>query len=429
MNAPFAPGLAAAQTGAQIGEQTGRQTGAPAIQRSADFSSCTLSEALDRARALVDTLRARSAATEALRRPLPETIADLHASGLLRCVQPRRWGGMELDFDSLVRVPAELARGCASTAWVLGNWAIHHWMLALYSERAQSEVWDADPDALIASGIAYPQGRAHRVDGGVVLSGCWNFSSGVDPSPWNMLAAIVRDGERAVDYLICLVPASDYTIIDDWKVLGMAGTGSKSVKVEELFVPEHRALSMLLARGGRDFPGAVLHPNPLYSVSLASMGTHCLVGVAIGNAQAALEHTTAMVSQRVSSYQQLGLRDLPTVHQRLAGAAARIDAARALVLDDCARAQAAASEGRMPEIEEKLRPKRNVAYAAQLCTEAVDSLHTLAGANGIYDHGPMQRIFRDAHALTGHFGFSWDAHALAWGAVCAGAAYKAPATL
>ena len=418
MNAPLHPSLArAAGAGARpLGGRSG-------------FSSCTMDEALDRARALVGTLRERASAAEALRQPLPETVEDLHASGLLRCVQPRRWGGMELPFESLVRIPAELARGCASTAWALGNWAIHHWMLALYDEKAQQEVWDADPEALIASGIAYPQGAARRVSGGVVLSGFWNFSSGVDASPWNMLAAIVKEDERPVDYLICLVPRSDYTIVDDWNVLGMSGTGSKSVKAQEVFVPGHRALSMLRARGGREFPGAAVHSNPLYSISLASMGTHCLVGVAIGNAEAALEYTTASMSQRVSSYQQLGLRELPTVHQRVANAASRIDAARALALEDCARAQLEAAGGRIPNLEGKLRPKRNVAYAAQLCTEAVDSLHGLAGANGIYQSGPMQRIFRDAHALTGHFGFNADAHALAWGAVQLGAAYKAPATL
>jgi len=396
---------------------------------SRSFADVTYDEAIGRATAMIPVLRERAQEAERVRIIPPETMDELHRSGLLRALQPKRWGGMELDIVATFDIGHELARGCASTSWTAVNLLIHHWMLALYDEKAQQEVWDADPEALIASGIAYPQGAARRVSGGVVLSGFWNFSSGVDASPWNMLAAIVKEDEGPVDYLICLVPRSDYTIVDDWNVLGMSGTGSKSVKAQEVFVPGHRALSMLRARGGREFPGAAVHSNPLYSISLASMGTHCLVGVAIGNAEAALEYTTASMSQRVSSYQQLGLRELPTVHQRVANAASRIDAARALALEDCARAQLEAAEGRIPNLEGKLRPKRNVAYAAQLCTESVDSLHGLAGANGIYQSGPMQRIFRDAHALTGHFGFNADAHALAWGAVQLGAAYKAPATL
>ena len=418
MNAPRAEGLAVAT------DKAGSH-----VMGVRDFSACTMDEAIDRAQALVPRLRERAQATEQARRMLPETIQDLHESGLLRFVQPSRWGGMELPFESLVRIPEQLGRACASTAWCVGNWAIHHWMLALYEEQAQCDIWDSDPDALIASGIAYPQGSAKAVDGGFVLSGHWNFSSGVDPSPWNMLAALLRDGDRVLDYLMCLVPKQDYEIVDDWHVLGMSGTGSKSVKAKDVFVPSHRALSMLKARGGREFPGASIHQNPLFTIGLSTMGTHCLVGAAIGNAQGALESTIELVEQRSTSYQSLKMRDLPSVQQRLAAAGARIDAARALALEDCKIAQHMAAEDHVPSLIEKLRPKRNVAFAVQLCTEAVDSLHSLAGANGIYDHYPIQRIFRDAHALMGHFGFNWDAQSMPWGAVAVGADYKAPATL
>ncbi|HXZ92692.1 MAG TPA: acyl-CoA dehydrogenase family protein, partial [Burkholderiales bacterium] len=131
-----------------------------APQKRNDFSNVAYAEALERARALVPTLRERAARAEEARRLLPETEADLHRTGLLRFAQPKRWGGMELDYLALFEVPAELGRGCASTAWSCANLAIHHWMLALYDERAQAEVWDENPDALIASGIAYPQGAA-----------------------------------------------------------------------------------------------------------------------------------------------------------------------------------------------------------------------------------------------------------------------------
>jgi hypothetical protein len=198
---------------------------------------------------------------------------------------------MELEFVSLFDIPAELGRGCASTAWNVANLGVHHWMLALYDERAQEEVWSKNPDALIASGIAYPQGRGRRVDGGFVISGLWNFSSGVDAAEWNMLAVTVRDGDRVVDHRMCLVPGSDYEIVDDWHVLGMRSTGSKSVRATDLFVPEHRALCMYLASGGSEFPGAKVNPNPLYRVPLSALGSHCLAAAGVGNAQAALELT------------------------------------------------------------------------------------------------------------------------------------------
>ena len=392
----------------------------------AGFVDVGYDEAMRRARALVPTLRERAARAELGRQMATETLDDLHRTGLFRFHQPRRWGGMELDFVALFDVPAEIGRGCASTGWNVANLGVHHWMLALYDERAQDEVWGKNPDALIASGIAYPQGRGRRVDGGLIIDGFWNFSSGVDASDWNMLAVMVRDGERVVDHRMCLVPKSDYEIVDDWTTLGMRGTGSKSVRAKDVFVPEHRALSMYLARGGGQFPGARVNANPLYQVPLAALGSHCLAGAGVGNAQAALELTIEAIRERSTNYTAMRMRDFQAVQLRVAGAGAKVDAARLIIRADCLEAQQLAEEGRVPSIEEKLRYKRNVAYAMSLCTEGVDSLHAVAGANGIYDRYPIQRLFRDQHALMAHIGFSWDAQGAPWGLVALGGEFSSP---
>jgi len=307
-----------------------------------DFSGVSYAEAIRRARALVPALRSRAGKAEEARRLIPETLADMHAGGLFRFPQPRRWGGMELDYVALFEIPAEIGRGCASTAWSTANLAIHHWMLALYDERAQEEVWGANPDAIIASGIAYPQGAAKKVDGGFVISGHWNFSSGVDGSDWNMLAVTVKDGERAVDHRMCLVPAGEYEIVDDWQVLGMRGTGSKSVKVKDLFVPEYRALCMYLVRGGGDFPGARTNPNPHYRIPISGLGSHCIAGAAVGNALAAVEITAEAVRERSTNYTAARMRDFQAVQLRVAAAGARADAARLICRADCLEAQGAA---------------------------------------------------------------------------------------
>ena len=390
------------------------------------LAGVTYDEAMSRARALVPALRERADRAEAAREMSKETLDDLHRAGLLRFHQPRRWGGMELDFVSLFDIPAEIGRGCASTAWNVANLGVHHWMLALYDERAQDEVWGDNPDALIASGIAYPQGRGRRVDGGFVITGFWNFSSGVDAADWNMLAVTVRDGERVIDHRMCLVPRSDYEIVDDWHVLGMRSTGSKSVRAADVFVPEHRALSMYLARGGDEFPGARVNPNPLYRVPLSALGSHCLSAAGVGNAQAALELTIEAIRERSTSYTAMRMRDFQAVQLRVAAAGAKVDAARLVIRTDCLEAQRIAGEHRAPTVEEKLRFKRNVAYAMGLCTEAVDALHALAGANGIYDRYPIQRLFRDQHALTGHIGFSWDAQGAPWALVALGGDFSSP---
>lgn len=388
---------------------------APGKSAAPAFAGTSYEKALADALALVPVLRERAARGEDERVMLPETLEDLHRTGALRVLQPRRWGGMELDYVAYVDFAEALGRGDASIGWNTGNLLIHHWMLALYDEKAQQEVWGANPEALIASGIAYPQGSAKKAPGGFLLSGRWNFSSGVNVADWNMLACIVRDGDKVIDHRMCLLPKEDYEVVDDWHVLGMRSTGSMTVVAKDVFVPEHRALCMYDARGGDGFPGAKGNPNPLYRVPLSALGAHGIGGAAVGNAQAALDLTVEHVKSRSTNYQGLKMRDIQTIQVRVGAAGARIDAARQLLRRNCTEAMEIARANVIADAATKLRFKRDLAYAAQLATEAVDILHAMAGANGIYNSYPIQRIFRDAHALAGHFSFSTDAQFSAWG--------------
>ena len=384
------------------------------------FADVGFEEALRSAHTLVPKLRELAPAAEAARQLTPEVLALLHESGMLRILQPKRWGGMELDFVSVFDIPEVVGRGDSSVAWNVGNLSIHHWMLALFDPKAQEEVWGENPDAIIASGIAYPQGRGRKVDGGIVLSGYWNFSSGVDPSTWNQLACIVRDGDKVIDHRMCMVPRKDFTIIDDWDTLGMRGTGSKSVKVDEVFIPDYRSLSMYTARGGSDYPGAAVNPNPLYRIPLGGLGSSCLAGSVIGNAQAALDLTIASVKERSTNYTGVRMRDFQTVQLRVGVAGSKIDAARTIIHNDCLDGQRFAAANVMPPMEDKLRWRRNCSLAARMAVEAVDTLHEMAGANGIYTKYPLERLFRDAHSATGHIGFNWDAGMATWGLVTLG---------
>ena len=199
-----------------------------------DFSAVGYGEAMRRAREIVPILRERAQRSEDARMLIRENEQLLHESGLFRFHQPKAFGGMELPFVAVVDIPAELARGCPSTAWNVGNLACHHWILGYYDPETQREVWDANPDALIASSIALAAGRGRKAEGGFIVNGRWPFSSAVDNSDWNMLAVTVYgdDGKTPVDWRLCLVPKSDYEIIDTWYAMGMAATGSKDVAVE-----------------------------------------------------------------------------------------------------------------------------------------------------------------------------------------------------
>lgn len=390
------------------------------------FTDVSYDEAVARARELVPALRERVERAEEARILLPETMSDLHRTGVLRVLQPKRWGGMELDFSACFDVAYELGRGCASTSWTAVNLLIHHWMLALYEDKAQEEVWGQNPDAGIASGVSPAQGQARAVDGGYIVSGRWNFSSGVNVSDWNMLAAMVREGDKVVDARLCVLHDSDYEIVDDWQVLGMRATGSMTVQAKDVFVPSHRALSMYDLCGGDSFPGAASNPGPLFRVALSMLSGHVISGAVVGNAQAALELTIDSIKQRSAATTGARLRDIQAIQMRVGAAAARIDAARQVIRNDLVEGQEIANRNEVPDQERKLRAKRNVSYGVSLCTEAVDMLHALAGANGIYDAYPIQRIFRDAHAGGSHILFGLDLNSSTWGLAALGGEVVSP---
>jgi 3-hydroxy-9,10-secoandrosta-1,3,5(10)-triene-9,17-dione monooxygenase len=392
-----------------------------------DFSGVSYAEALQRATDLIPLLRAEAPATEAATRLTDTVLAALHESGLLRSQQPKAWGGMELDFPAFYEIPEKLGQGCASTAWVFANLASHHRQLVQWDPTAQEEIWGPDPDALIASGIAYVQGQGKLVDGGLLLSGQWGFSSGVDVSSWNMLACVVKDADgKPIDWCMNLVPREDYEIIDDWQTLGMRGTGSRTVRCEDVFVPQHRVLSMQVSKPGHSFPGFKVHTNPMFRVPNSALGGNAIAGAMIGNARAMLDETTSSVKQRATSYTGASMRDFPTVQLRVGMAGAKIDAAHAWLKSDCHEGWAHYKAGGSFDLETKLRYRRNTAMAMKIANEAVDILQEMAGASAIYDKSPLQRMFRDAHASAGHVVFSTDMQFTPWGLVALGGAFKSP---
>jgi 3-hydroxy-9,10-secoandrosta-1,3,5(10)-triene-9,17-dione monooxygenase len=391
-----------------------------------DFSDVSYEEALRRARDLIPFLREQAPKCEALRRLTPEVMDALNRTGLLRYLQPKVWGGMELPFIAYFDVPEILARGDISVGWVVANLASHHRNLVWWPAKAQEDVWGENPDAGIASGIAFQQGRGVPVGGGVSLSGEWNFSSGTDHSEWSMLACMLREDEKVVDYVYCLVPRSQYEVIDDWRTLGMRATNSKTVRCTDVFVPSHRVLSMYLAKPDHAWPGLEIHRNPHYRIPTSALGGDCIGACLVGNARAAIETTIELVKSRSTNYTGAKMRDFQTVQLRISNSAAKVDAAALLMRNDCLQAQQLYDDGGSLDIETRLRYKRNCALAAKMCIEAVDSLHEMAGANGIYDHYPLQRMFRDQRAAGGHFSFSTDAQLPPWGLVALGGEVKSP---
>jgi 3-hydroxy-9,10-secoandrosta-1,3,5(10)-triene-9,17-dione monooxygenase len=402
--------------------------GTPPQPARRDFSGVGYEEAMRRAREIVPILRERAQQAEDARSLTRDTEQLLHETGLFRFHQPKAFGGMELDFVAVVDIPAELARGCASTAWNVGNLACHHWILGYYDPETQHEVWDANPDALIASSIALAAGRARKAEGGYIVNGRWPFSSGVDNSDWNMLAVTVLgdDGKTAVDWRLCLVPKSDYEIVDTWYAMGMAATGSKDVAVKELFVPERRALALQRCRGGLEHPGAALNTGPLFRIPIVAASSHPLAPSAIGAADGAYELFVGSMARRAGTYTGAKVADFQAVQVKLARSRCLIDSARHLLRQSAIDLQAAAERNQVPELATKLRYRAQSAFAVGQAREAVEVLWSCYGAQGIYTRDPLQRHLRDLMAITQHFSFNFDIAGSAFGLDALGGAYANP---
>ena len=408
--------------------EKGHQVGTlpQAVRR--DFSAVDYGEAMRRAREIVPILRERAQQAEDARMLIRDNEQLLHESGLFRFHQPKTFGGMELAFVAVVDIPAELARGCPSTAWNVGNVACHHWILGYYEPATQREVWDANPDALIASSIALAAGRGRKAEGGFIVNGRWPFSSAVDNSDWNMLAVTVHDddGKTPIDWRLCLVPKSDYEIIDTWYAMGMAATGSKDIAVRELFVPERRALALQRCRGGGEHPGAALNPGPLYRIPIVAASSHPLAPAALGAAEGAYELFLESMAKRTGTYTGARVADFQAVQIKVARARCLIDSARDLLRRSAIEFQAAAERNETPDLDTKLRFRAHSAFAVNQAREAVETLWSCYGAQGLYTRDPLQRHLRDVLAINQHFSFNFDIAGAAYGSLALGGKYANP---
>ncbi len=375
----------------------------------------TAAEAQRAVAALVPALQVRAAHCEALRRAPDETIADLHAAGLMRLMQPRAFGGSGLGIDAIFEMALEMCRGCPSTTWVWMNLATHSWNIGQFPLQAQHDVWDTDPNALAGTGLAFPAGKARKVERGYRVTGKWPFGSGVDAATW-MLVGALMDGDGApAGRRFFLVPRSDFRSLDNWRAYGLTGSGSHDVEVIDVFVPEHRSLDAELFASGLATPGGIAHdclpyllpPFPTFGFALGS--------VPLGSAKAAIEEYVASTRRRASTYTGARLAELTPLQIRIAEAYACVDLFEKTIRADMRELIESIERRESPPVEARLRWKRNIAFGVNLATRAVDTLMTASGAGGLSSDLALQRHFRDVHASAAHIAMTWDVQAASYG--------------
>jgi len=370
-----------------------------------------------KAEALLPKLKERAPKCEQLRRLPDETLRDFHDAQLFRIHQPKRVGGAELEFAAVVTYGALFASACASTSWNWVNFAAHHMMLGMFPPQAQDEIWGKSRDALIASSFVFPAGKARKVQDGYLLSGRWPFSSGVDPSEWNMLAGLARlDDNLPPEQRIFLVPRSQYKVLDTWHAGGLRGTGSNDVEVNEVFVPEHMTLAVADTKGGPT-PGSAVNPGLLFQLPVFALFPYMLSGVALGIAEGMIEGYQPAAGKMTGAR----VAEIQSTQIRLGEATAYARASRLVQLANCREA-----EEQLPDLKTKARYRLEGAYAVEWAVRAVDVMFGLYGAGGLYESGHVARAFRDAHAVKQHFSFNTDIAGTTYGRVALGLASDNP---
>ncbi len=370
-----------------------------------------------RAREMVPLLRERATEADRLRRLPDQTDREFRDAGFYRVLQPAMFGGLELDYGAHFELSAEIARGCPSSGWALGITACHSWIFSMLPAETQTAFWRADPRATIATSFFGEEVTVERQSGGFRIKGRWKFSSNVDHCQAALLMVLVppTNGGRP-SALFLFLPRRDYRIEDTWHAAGLMATGSNDIVVEDAVVPEAHALDVMGCNRGTS-PGGTFHANPLYRLPLYAVFPFTLVGTAVGAAQGALDYLTEMLRGRNAAVTQIKLREQQSIQMRLAEAAAEINAAYALLRQDRARINTLAQAGQMPEIGERVNYRLNLGYATKLAVSAVERLYPLGGAQGLGAADPLQRAWRDAHAVGQHIGLVWDIQAINAGAV------------
>ncbi len=377
----------------------------------------TPKEMVARATALQPLLRAEQEATERRGFHSEAIHQEFRKAGFYRCLQPRRFGGYEFDLNTYYRVGIEIARGDPSTSWCLIVGAGHALMLGSYfGEQAQAGGFGPDGD-FSAPSVASPSGTATPVEGGWLVKGKWGYASGAPYATHFMPSVLILERlDQPPRAGIALIPRSQWKMLDDWgAILGMRGSGSNSIVVEEACVPKHHVipLDMLNVDITRGTPGYHLHKNPMYAGRCLSFFHAELVAVLVGLGYAAIDEYERIIRTKTTLYPPMIPRYLHHDYQRYLGLAlGMMNAAKRLVvhagdvyMEYCRRGL----EGGQPfTLEEDLELVASLEHGGRLAWEAVEMLFRTATSSAAKDGERLQRYYRDASIYRGHLSAQYE---------------------
>jgi 3-hydroxy-9,10-secoandrosta-1,3,5(10)-triene-9,17-dione monooxygenase len=374
-------------------------------------------ELVARARAMIPALSKRALEQKQRRRILPETIAEMQGAGFFRVLQPRRWGGYEMELGTFYDIEMALGEGDMSSGWTYGVLGVVSWLLGVMDDRAAQDVWGRDATTLICSSTM-PAGKAKAVDGGFRLVGHWRYASGCEHCGWALLGGMVHSDSAAPDWRFFLVPRRDYLTVDAWQVAGLQGTGSIDVILDDVFVPTYRTQRLqdnFVLKGA----GQVVNTSGLYRLPFGQIFVRGVSTAGLGALQAMLAALIDFNRDRIS---RAGGRSAenPFVQLLCAASAAAIDEMRTTLHRNFATLHDYAGRGETPPLELRLQYKFQSSAVIERCTRLASRIFNATGAGGLSDELPFGRILADLTAARQHISNQYDFYGSNWGAAMFG---------
>ena len=363
----------------------------------------------ERVQSILPTIAANAEECERLRTVPEENIRLLKDIGFTRAFQPQKYGGLEITLEEFCQCIVELAKGCGSTAWAATLLNTHQHQIALFSAQAQEDIWGEDPEATASSSVA-PFGKIVEVEGGVMLSGDMTWSTGCDHAEWAIMG-FLREGNPVnpkPHTHFALVPKKEYEIIDDWYACAMRGSGTKTLKIRDVFVPNHRIESAEALMTGRSAGWGLYPDSEIFFAAYRPYFACGFSAISLGIAERMIEWFVKRSKSRVRAYTlaEVG-KDVPAF-MRLAESQHQVNAARALLEKDWRDLTEQCKTQELQSPDQLARWRTNQAYATKMCIQAVDRLYESSGANAWFDSNEAQRLFRDSHITGAHAYTDYD---------------------
>ena len=366
----------------------------------------TRDEMISSARELLPRLKNRAEDTEDLRRLPDETIAELRDKGIHKLFTPKKYGGYEMPWGTHVDVSRTLGQACGSTGWVSSVVFTHTFLFGRFEEAAQEEVWGENPDAIISTGFA-GGGQAIPTKGGYRVSGRWKFASGVDHADAMLVGAKLPNSEAAFNDLWIVFKKGDFEIIDTWFSEGLKGTGSKDIKVNDVFIPTHRTLDM--KRMSSNPPGAKIHDYYLYNVEFHSYFITLLAGPILGAARGVYTEYVQQTLGRVGAMMGETIIDQASVQVHVSESLTELETADMLIDGLCNRLDTLGLQNKAITGDFKLKAYRDLVMAGRLAHSSADRLSRMMGVSAQTGRNAVQRLYRDVRTMSTHSALNWEA--------------------